>query len=1380
MSKRVKNNRRATVLILVVSLLALLFVLVTGFISIARVDRQTIATVSEAEVTDQILDALDNQLELLVADQITSDDGSVLTGDSRSYAAEDIPGYRKSNYLASLEPVWKGGVIPSPQLASGTWGLVERLVWPAVSSLDPTVETPVARPLLRLMPENDRDNDTRFMPDDIVRYARNPILDADGDGVPDASFVLSGPATEIANQIAGVSVNVPPYDKNNPFDISGIPAPNVAPLYGYEKWRQFRDNARYLAAVRVVSHGGMLALDAPALYMTNGTPVMPFNRDFVVSFFDAVRNRYDRALPALYPDGSVQQNRLFADIRTSVSAIETQLRRRFLLPPRAELENHRAVRRSAPILAELQGELMGSTGFPKTFIPSFRSGLELFGTPRNWQRINIGTQGGSNDDERLGWAQAASLDATAYDTLTGTALSQLKHRYDRRHLLTAINNSDDLARKQTPGDPEPSTTSPLDLDTTGQRGSTYEGELKFYLGEVGKAFLATGGGLDYEYSHERGRPIIEHLARLYFDMLAGHSANLTTTTDDWDSVFSSSSSNKEAVSRRQQALMLAVNTVAFAAPRDPANGARQEGSIDVVYYDDGGVEYVGYTPQPFFSEAIAYATPDDPNDPNDDHARDNTEVAIELYNPNDPYFVDPGTGTLQDAYALPLAQFAISTNDVNPNNDPNAAGGGWKRLNFAFPNDYIAGRSFKTFIVQNTGQNPNDYFQNQNSAWPLLKLDIEPQSNGGTQGTQVTLWLWRQAANGHWVPVDRFDVRIPVPRTGSTWRAVHRDTSPARVFGLADLDHNGSIDPNPAPNGEDTDGDAVADTYARWNVATAVAQSTSGNGAPITQSLDSPKWLGNSGPGMLVDPDAALGTQFAPTTPLITMNAGPVGTFGPNGEIFEALRTLPMFGNPYDLRPRSFPTVGFLLFVPRFSHVWKPGVTQNVKNSWKPLPWVLRRQWSGKSYSVSTYPADFGHMPVFDNKQSAPAGSYFHATTGVGKIPWGLLVFDYFTTINPVADRNGDGAPDIDPIRIPGRININAAPWYLLANLPMLGPDPDRAGELPLRVNPGGNLTLSDPYPSFWDPGANMLVDSYAAGAMGVNPITGTPHYRLLIDNPTYDHTGQALPWVAPDDSGGRWRLGPWLAQSAAAYRDGVQYVDFLPAQPSRVFAYSQLRNAANGAVLSSTGGLVPFSAPYRNPGVYGAATSDIRGTPATAQAKRPTEFGFVTVGELLNVKGFDSTPPDLLPPLGNMNVTTLAVGDYVKAVSLLALLDTQYLTTRSNTFTIYTSVIDRENPQKSMRSQITIDRTNLLPRLDYAFFDAVAGTYYPVSDPANLQNPAIRALPLVPMLLDMYAGAVPGHDGIPETPVRTQPTDRFPQVIASQRVGYFDARNDD
>ena len=140
--------------------------------------------------------------------------------------------------------------------------------------------------------------------------------------------------------------------------------------------------------------------------------------------------------------------------------------------------------------------------------------------------------------------------------------------------------------------------------------------------------------------------------------------------------------------------------------------------------------------------------------------------------------------------------------------------------------------------------------------------------------------------------------------------------------------------------------------------------------------------------------------------------------------------------------------------------------------------------------------------------------------------------------------------------------------------------------------------------------------------------------------------------------------------------------------------------------------------------------------------------------------------------------MTALGRGDFVKAVSLMALLDSQYLTTRSNTFTVYSSVMDRQNPQASVRSQVTVDRSNLLPRLTYAFYDPAWG-YYPLSQMNDTTTvppsaPSIAALPVVPLLLDVDG------DSVPETPVRTTNAGAEPRVIASERVGYFNTRYDD
>ena len=58
-------------------------------------------------------------------------------------------------------------------------------------------------------------------------------------------------------------------------------------------------------------------------------------------------------------------------------------------------------------------------------------------------------------------------------------------------------------------------------------------------------------------------------------------------------------------------------------------------------------------------------------------------------------------------------------------------------------------------------------------------------------------------------------------------------------------------------------------------------------------------------------------------------------------------------------------------------------------------------------------------------------------------------IFNYITVFDPTVDgidNNGDGygiAPNVDPneLKIPGRININTAPWYVIAQLPWMRPE---------------------------------------------------------------------------------------------------------------------------------------------------------------------------------------------------------------------------------------------------------------------------------------------------------------------------------------------------
>jgi hypothetical protein len=1388
-----KNRRRATVLLLVVSLLALLFVIVTGFLSLARNGSRLSEDVSRSDVIDAIVEDMDAWAISLVKDQIVDDAGQVLPGGSgETFSWEVIPGYRESNFLAALEPVW------DPTWSgingwTGTWNILERLRWPALTTLDDSVSLPQPFRLFELLLDYDFTN-LAFRTTDVQWNARNPFMDADGDGVPDSHFLLCAAACEAANTMAGTSIQLPRLNDGTSFVSYNIPDAS----WNDARWRRYDEHARYEVAMRIIAHSGMVTLDSPTLYDIGNNAYLPFNRDFTIDLFDAIRVG-GMSLRRQYQNA--EQNRLFDELEANQGGVEAPLRRRFTLPsPPDEVDRFDTYRRIPPVLAELQGETDRHPGFPETLIPHFTNPYSL-SDPKNWQRVNIGVDSRPGD-QRDSWARTVAQDADAYNSgAAGPPWQPDSAPYRRRHFVTTVNYSDELARKQESNDPKPTMARPLDFGTIGSttnppRGATYEGELKFYLGEVAKAFrevddagMTQAGTGWYSYDVTNGNLIIERLARLYYDMLRSHSGS----GSDWGNAANPDDDGPEAASRRQQAFMLAVNTVAFAAPRSTRRTAR--GFIPVVSYADVTVpgmfydnqrgngsganelRYIGYTPQPFFTEVIAYKEADaDPNDPNyvsdpndplyDDPNVPNLVLAVELYNPNTPCFEgwQDAFGPV-DAHGLWLSQFAISVNGANPG-DPNAVGE-WQRFETAFGFGLrLNGRSFMRLVIEN---DQSSHFDPLISAGapdfaPKIELDLEEDPS---EPEKLTLWRWdwRDVGTGTptriWFPIDEIEIGQTWPGTGF-WRSAYRDTSPNLEYAAPDYEADGLFE------------------YARWNVITrqrTVAPTTSG-AAPLTGSIGNSSWLELSGnnpdPGGYVHADDLHQPPraFSPTTTLITMNAGPVELVA--GEpLYRQFNNLPMFGafdpqtgRVIDPRPRSFPTVGFLLFVPRFAHMQK--VIAGAEDPILPMSATLAKQWSNQSHAISNgsyltsadYPVDFGHMPLFDNTQDIPSGSdsYFDNSDGVGRVPWGQLVFDYFTTLDPTRDVNADGVPDVDPLRVPGRININAAPWYVLANLPLLGPDGNN--ELPVRpygTGAGVDRTAVEPSPAFWDPAAGMLVGGNWYGAA-----------RLLAQDALYTgNTGFAVPFarfqIATELPVGRYRLGPWLAQSAAAYRDGLPYVSN-SGTAWAVYSDAQERNLGG------------FHLRYRADGLYGT----VRGR-ASASGGQPTQFGFVSVGELLNVKGLDSsTHVDLLTPDANGVAcanSAVARGDFVKAVSIVALLDSQYLSTRGNTFTAYTSVMDRAEPEASVRSQVTVDRSNLLPRLTYAFdlYNPTSGvhTYYPLAAP-YLNDPAYAVLPVVPRLLDFDG------DTVLETPIRATNEDGAPRVIANEQAGYFNAFHDD
>lgn len=748
---------------------------------------------------------------------------------------------------------------------------------------------------------------------------------------------------------------------------------------------------------------------------------------------------------------------------------------------------------------------------------------------------------------------------------------------------------------------------------------------------------------------------------------------------------------------------------------------------------------------------------------------------------------------------------------------------------------------------------------------------------------QVLRYQSDDLRRNNWVAVD--SIRIALPQPGSanqnlgspsyspgrldTYTTAYRDLSPTPYY--APYDRSTHL------IGEDNINDTLDDIMlARWGVATGVTkrqQDSTGNQpqmntdlpanyfATMPASAVNPNALPTIGGGAYIYTPGAVVTpfqpknwadplptteRFAPIAPLMTMNAGPVDldlVAGVNPDpLYVRLNSLPMFGNTNDLRPRSFPTVGYMLYTPRYAHVQRQQIVgPPIPTSFKSMPASLTmfRAWQAvvDNNNLSTlethgklfdYPCDFGHMPIFDNRQDltdAPGAGSTDSDPAeymrtFGTIPWGQLVFDYFTTLDPTRT-------DVDPLEVPGRININTASWYVLSKLPMIGPltnttDPLKQ-HMPIRwdgrVGKPSDRQLSNsvqdlgvsPSSSFWDARLGVAAGQFGGAAVELPvPPAGSPLlYRHIGRDDeyltgSYGHRRESsVPYVresSTDEDLGRYRLGNWLAQAACAYRDGVQYTVCAPGGPPGIveqlaYADAQLRtpdrNSGYYAQHTYAGGDAAFAAgissqTYRRKTIMGESIyGDVRGTPGTATDWRPSQFGFLSIGELANVKGFDSARHDQLVPFvgaqvtnftvgaanalgegaiaGAVTIAPLNMGDFMKSVGVLANLDSQYLTTRSNTYTVYATLMDRDDPSKSMRTQQTIDLTPTLPRVQY--YDLPLATDIAL----NSDRP-----PLHRAIQDF------SFDGtLDNEPRRFDDPLAEPDVIASRRSNYFNVRYD-
>jgi hypothetical protein len=377
----------------------------------------------------------------------------------------------------------------------------------------------------------------------------------------------------------------------------------------------------------------------------------------------------------------------------------------------------------------------------------------------------------------------------------------------------------------------------------------------------------------------------------------------------------------------------------------------------------------------------------------------------------------------------------------------------------------------------------------------------------------------------------------------------------------------------------------------------------------------------------------------------------------------DPIRSVQMdFPNTGDLRS-TFPTTGSLLLLMRHAHT----VNGSVQ-----IP--FNRQQS-RAMAKDYYKIDNGRMPVFDepvrpHELSVPRYRFFPtsgagAQQGIEALPWGQLVFDYFTALplnyeDVCFPGTVQGYPAVQEqgLRVTGRININAAPYSVLAGLPLRQmTDFDPGNTMPsLKQKIYDTLFNQTPSPLRYD---------------GVTPTNGSRVDNLPID------------------------IGQEVAQAIVGYRGADRIPSGEPSLQGGNETYRTMRSPEvagpkrfrQGTGFLTVGELLNVRQPVDNSGMV------------------PPWTFWMDAGELSKGVG----------------------GDYVRAVARMVALG-DWVTTKSNVFTIYGTIrgsfVAATDPkvtnaslnavnQRAIRFQTTIDRTPVLLGGDPQYIGArITGNY--------------------------------------------------------------------
>ncbi len=393
----------------------------------------------------------------------------------------------------------------------------------------------------------------------------------------------------------------------------------------------------------------------------------------------------------------------------------------------------------------------------------------------------------------------------------------------------------------------------------------------------------------------------------------------------------------------------------------------------------------------------------------------------------------------------------------------------------------------------------------------------------------------------------------------------------------------------------------------------------------------------------------------------------------------------------------AFPTTGTLLLVSRYAHERRQDLA-GTANEWLPATVAATRDPGDKTSGMVTaqmLKLDNGHLPVFDAVQRCQDKS---AGKGRLDVPWGQLVFNYFTAlpleelyyfgdltdpqyeqqyagalayVNPVfnslylpsfpyypaVDRLSDAPAAFGP-RVRGRINLNYAPWWVLDGLPVL---PDAVRGTTAANTAAGATTRALPAGGEALPVAGVPVREILSGRLDTAGAVNRPG-QALVRAVMDDQSGEVAPTQVARTAG-LPTIGPALAKHIVARRE-IRPVD-------------EHGTSAEVPGLLTVGTLCEVVAEVRLPDHGIGSTTVTRPTlPALRLAYDTRTFN--------------------TPELARIAPRPFSYLGYLQLVTPVVRLQ-DWATVKNHAYTIYTVVGDTAEPPVWLKTQTTVDRTRCL-----------------------------------------------------------------------------------